>query len=133
MSQDEQYLDMLVIFHYIVGALMAMFSCFPVIYSVFGIAMLSGAMDGKNPPPAVVAWIFILVPIIFILTGWAISALIIIAGSKLKRRVSWTFCVVVAAIECMFAPFGTVLGIFTLIVLMKDPVKASFTANQSQM
>ena len=31
-----------------------------------------------------------------------------------------------AAISCAFMPFGTVLGIFTLIVLTKPPVKSLF-------
>ena len=36
------------------------------------------------------------------------------------------FCIVVAGVECMIMPFGTVLGVFTLIMLMKDSVKALF-------
>ena len=32
----------------------------------------------------------------------------------------------VAAIACMFMPFGTVLGVFTIIVLMRPSVKERF-------
>jgi len=46
----------------------------------------------------------------------------------LKRRVSYTFCLVVAGIECILMPFGTVLAVFTIVVLMKDSVKALFAA-----
>jgi hypothetical protein len=35
-------------------------------------------------------------------------------------------CFVVAAIECIFMPFGTVLGVFTIIVLSRPSVKALF-------
>jgi len=31
-----------------------------------------------------------------------------------------------AAVACAFGPFGTVLGVFTIIVLMRDPVKELF-------
>ena len=31
-----------------------------------------------------------------------------------------------AGLECILMPFGTVLGVFTLIVLMRDSVKALF-------
>jgi len=31
-----------------------------------------------------------------------------------------------ARIECVFMPFGTILGVFTLIALNKDSVKAIF-------
>jgi len=58
--------------------------------------------------------------------GWALSVLMIVAGRKLRRRAAHTFCIVIAAIECIFMPFGTVLGIFTLIVLTKESVKKLF-------
>ena len=32
------------------------------------------------------------------------------------------YCMVIASLECLFMPFGTVLGIFTLILLNKDSV-----------
>jgi hypothetical protein len=34
-----------------------------------------------------------------------------------------------AGIECMFMPFGTVLGVFTIITLTREPVKQLFGAN----
>ena len=36
------------------------------------------------------------------------------------------FHYVVAGIECIFMPFGTVLGVLTLLVLMRPSVKALF-------
>ena len=39
------------------------------------------------------------------------------------------FCLVMGAVECVFMPFGTVLGIFTIIVLMRESVKPLFTPN----
>jgi hypothetical protein len=133
MSQDEQYLDLLSIFHYVLGGLTALFSCFPFIHLAIGIALLSGDFDGKKPPPEFFAWLFVLIPGTFILMGWTLSIFIFITGRKLKRRVSWIFCLTVAAVECLLIPFGTILGVFTLIVLMKDPVKALFMANQQSL
>lgn len=52
--------------------------------------------------------------------------MMIAAGRKLKRRTSRTFCLVVAGLECILMPFGTVLGVFTLIVLSKEPAKQLF-------
>ena len=54
------------------------------------------------------------------------SALIAFAGRCLRRRRRYTFCLVVAAISCAFVPFGTVLGIFTLVVLTRPGVKPMF-------
>ena len=42
------------------------------------------------------------------------------------------FCVVTAGVMCAFAPFGTVLGVFTLLVLHRPAVKAAFAASTPQ-
>ena len=45
---------------------------------------------------------------------------------RVREDYRQTFCVVVAAISCCFTPLGTVLGVFTLIVLFRPSVKALF-------
>jgi hypothetical protein len=130
MNDDEQNLKLLSIFHYIVGAITALFSCFPLIYVAIGVAMLIGAFDGKDAPPKIVGWIFVIFPGFMILCGWALAVCIFIAGSKLAHYRSRTYCLVIAGIECMFMPFGTVLGVFTIIVLMKDSVKELFRTSR---
>lgn len=130
MTPEEKHLDLLAIFHYVVGGLTAFFSCFFLIHPFMGLAMLSGVMDTGEFPVAF-AWMFILIPSVFILGGWTIAALIIVAGRRLKQRRSHTFCLVIAAIECMFMPYGTVLGVFTIITLIKDRVKEMFAVNHA--
>ena len=131
MNQDEQYLNLLSIFHYVVGSLTALFSCVFLIHIAIGIAMVFGDHRGENHPPRFLEWFIILFPSVAILTGWTLSGFIIAAGRRLKRRTSYTFCLVVAGIECILMPFGTVLGIFTIITLMKEPVKKLFSVNQA--
>ena len=128
MNQDEQHLRLLSIFHYVVGGLTALFSCFFLIHIAVGVAILSGAaFDGKDAPPRAFALLFILIPGAFMLCGWALSVFIILAGRKLAQHRGLMFCLVVAGIECILMPFGTVLGVFTLIVLMRETVKRLFT------
>ena len=43
-----------------------------------------------------------------------------------RARVAFLHDVVMAAISCMFAPVGTVLGILTLLLLLDSDVKAAF-------
>jgi len=126
MTQDEQHLDLLAIFHYIVGGLTALFSCLFLLHLAMGIAMLSGAFDGEDAPPKIVAWLFTILPSVFILSGWILAGFIIAAGRKLKRRMSRIFCLVIGGLECILIPYGTVLGVFTIVVLMKDSVKQLF-------
>lgn len=127
MTPEEKHLDLLAIFHYVAGGLTTLFSCFFFIHLFMGLAMISGVLD-TGEFPVVFAWLFILLPSVFILGGWTIAALIIVAGRKLKQRRAHTFCLVMAAIECMFMPYGTVLGVFTIITLIKDRVKEMFAA-----
>lgn len=127
-NEDAKQLDILAIFHYVVGGITAIFSCFPFIHVFMGLAIALGALGdtteaSSQPADAVFGWIFVIMGSIFILFGWAISICIIVAGRRLKQRKSRMFCMVVAGIECMFMPFGTVLGVFTLITLNKDSVK----------
>jgi len=133
MNDDKQNLRLLSIFHYIVGAITALFACFPLIHVAIGIAMLVGAFDGKDAPPRFVGWIFIIFPGFMMLCGWALAVCILIAGSKLAHYRARTYCLVIAGLECLFMPFGTVLGVFTIIVLMKDSVKELFATSDSYL
>lgn len=133
MNQDEQYLNLLSIFHYIVGGLTALFSCMFLMHVAMGIAMLCGGFDAEDAPPKFFAWLFIIFPSLFILAGWTLSGFIIATGRRLKHRTSRTFCLVVAGCECIVMPFGTILGIFTITVLMKESVMALFSAGRDRV
>ncbi len=128
MNQDEQYLKLLSIFHYVVGGLTACFACIPLIHFCIGVAMLTGAVDDT---PAFIGLMFVVMSIVFIMFGWTLAVCQIIAGSSLAKRKRYTFCLVIAAISCMLMPHGTVLGVFTIIVLMRPSVKELFAVNRS--
>ena len=125
MTDDEKHLNLLSTFHYVASGLTALFSCIFIVHLVMGVAVLSGAIKG---PPGFVAVIFVIFSLVAILGGWTLAVLMLLAGQRLKRRVSRTFCLVVGALECTLMPFGTVLGIFTIIILMRDSVKKLFAA-----
>lgn len=131
-SQDEQHLHLLSIFHYVVGGLTALFSLFPVIHLVIGLVCIIAPekMEPKggahDPAAAFMGWFFVIIAIVFITAGWTLAGVIITAGRFLAARKHYMFCLVAAAIECIFMPFGTVLGIFTIIVLLREPVKQLF-------
>ena len=129
MTQDEKHLNLLSILHFIFGGLKVIFSCIFLIHVAIGIAMLCGLMDGKDAPPRFLGLFFVLLGSVFILVGWIIAGLMIVLGVKLRRRESRTFCFVVAGIECISMPFGTILGVLTIVLLMKDSVKALLEAN----
>jgi hypothetical protein len=133
MTQDEDHLRLLSIFHYVVGGLAALFALLPIIHVIFGLVFIllpEKFADKGQPPPAFVGWIFLIMGALFITLGWIFATLLILTGRFLARRKHYTFCIVMAAIESLFMPFGTVLAVFTLVVLFREPVKQLFAANK---
>ena len=49
-----------------------------------------------------------------------------VVGVQIRKRRWWTFCYLTGWGECLMFPFGTVLGIFTIIVLSRPSVKQLF-------
>ena len=132
MNHDTEHLWLLAIFHYVVAALAALFSFFPLLYSAMGGFMLYAAHHpgphNQEPPPAIVGWIFIALGVLFFLIGLAMAICILVAGRSLARQRHYWFAFIVACIECVFVPFGTILGVFTIIVLSRESVKTLFSA-----
>lgn len=133
-TQDEEHLRLLSIFHYVVAGLAALFALFPVFHLIFGIFMILApqkfAGNGQEQSPlALMGWFFVVFASVFIMLGWTIAALILTTGRFLARRRHYQFCLVMAGIECLFMPFGTVLGVFTILVLVRESVKELFGVN----
>lgn len=129
-NEDLQHLDLLGIFHYVVGTLAGLFALFPAIHLIFGVALMTGAVGEQTggPDARLVGGFLTGFALIFILFGLAFAGVMIAAGRFLRARRHYTFCLVVAAVSCMFFPVGTVLGVFTIIVLQRPTVKELFAA-----
>jgi len=128
-SEDEKNLDLLAIFYYVFGGLTVLASCFGLLYVGLGIMFLMnphGFEGGGQPPPPELGYIFAGVGAVITIVLLAWAAALVYTGRYLNRRVNRTFCFVIAAICCLSVPLGTILGIFTIIVLQRDSVKALF-------
>ncbi len=135
-SQDEQHLKLLSIFYYVIAGLLAVFACIPVIHLTFGIIILVNPemMDGpegspEGPPPGFPQFMGAMFAVMggaAILLGWTMASVAFFAGRSIARRRRHTFCMVAAAVVCLWMPLGTVLGVFTLIVLVRPSVKQLF-------
>ena len=136
MNQDAEHLRLLAIFHYVVAGLAALFSFFPLLYTTIGTIFIFAARHGapkpgEELPGEFLGWIFVVVGALLFLLGIAMAIFILIAGRCLARRRCYSFALVMACIECLFIPFGTILGIFTIIALSRESVKALFAAAQT--
>jgi len=130
MNQDKQHLKLLSIFHYVLAGISVLVSLFPVFHLVLGIMMvvIPGHHGPGTPEPELVGWLFIGFAILFILCGLTFSAFVFLNARFLSRKRHHTFCLVMAGVECLLIPYGAILGVLTIIVLMRDPVKALFQA-----
>jgi len=86
---------------------------------------------GESPPPELLGWFLVGFGIFFAIVGLAFAVLIFLGGRALARRRYYGFVFVVACIECIFVPFGTILGVFTMIVLSRESAKRLFLSAAS--
>lgn len=130
MNQDVEHLRLLAIFHYVVGGLMAFCACIPILHVVLGLVLLFAPQHldhGHEAPPAFIGLLFVVLGGLFILIGWTMAILVILAGRRLGQHRHHTFCFVMACVMCLWMPFGTILGVFSILVLNRPSVKTLFS------
>ena len=137
MNRDTEHLRLLAIFHYVAAGLAAFFSFFPLLYATIGgififVSRHGTPKPGEELPPEFVGWIFVGLGLVLFLLGIAMAICILIAGRCLSARKGYTFALVVACIECLFIPFGTILGTFTIVALSRESVRTLFSTGQSR-
>ncbi len=130
-TRDGDHLRVLSICWYVVAGLQCLGVCGGLVY--LGLAILAGAggmaagHDNQAPAGAMAAFFACFGVFIMVICG-VLAYLSYRVGRNLAARRSHTFCFVMAVISCLSVPLGTILGIFTLVVLSRPSVKASFMA-----
>jgi hypothetical protein len=132
---DTDHLNLLAIFHF-VGAGLALIGILLLVahYAMFQAFMNNPQMwanQKQTPPPpevfAALKWFYV------IFGSWFVgSALLnLISGFCIRARTHRAFSITVAAINCLHMPLGTLLGVFTIVVLMRESVRELYEAQQS--
>jgi len=135
-AKDEEHLRLLAIFHYVVAGLGALFACFPLIHVAMGLMLFFGSAfthkgPGNNLPPQWFGLIFVVIGGVMVVLGWTAAICTFISGRYLAKRRKRMFSFVMAVVLCMFMPFGTVLGIFTIIVLRRESVQRLYLSDRN--
>jgi hypothetical protein len=123
--RDAEHLDLLSIFHFVVGGFCLAGVAFLVMHFLFFhfIFMNPAMWKGKQEaPPPEFFQMFIVFYIecgVMLVTAAAVNLL---SGLYLRRQTHRVFSLVVAALDCVWVPFGTVLVVFTIVVLLRDSV-----------
>jgi len=136
MNQDAEHLNLLSIFHYIMGALTLLCAVYILIKTSFcyllGSAMgpepQFGQIQTDDPFSGISSVMFSYFKVYLALTiiTFVLGICEIVAGRKIKCCKSRTFCRVIAGINCIILPIGTVLGVFTYVVLNRPSIRALF-------
>src|SRR4029077_11975083 len=90
------------------------------------------AKPGEDMPPEFLGLIIAVLGSLLFLIGIAMAICILIAGRSLALRKRYSFVLVMACIECLFVPFGTILGVFTIVVLSRESVRGLFSPATAQ-
>jgi hypothetical protein len=120
---DREQLGLLAIFYYVLAGISVLVGCFPVIHLTVGLLFLGGAVslqgDAPDRAPAALIGGFL---------SWTQALLLYLTGRNLQNCRNHLFCLIIAGIACLNFPLGTILGVFTIIVLQRESVRAKFLA-----
>lgn len=136
-NTDIDHLNLLSIFHFIGAGLAFMAMIFVLVeFAVFHFVLSNPAVwqdhNQTAPPPQVFQMfnVFIWFYLVLGLFCLASAVLNILSGLFLRARKNRTFSFVVAGINCLHLPLGTILGIFTIIVLTRESVRELYETNR---
>jgi len=128
-DRDQEHLRLLVWAHYIWAGTIGFFSLFTLVYIGLGVMMVSGAFPQSGTPkddPRVMGLFFAGIGALFLIMGTTFASLTYFAGRSIRDRRRRIFCLILAGLNCLQAPFGTVMGVCTIIVLNRPEVKLLF-------
>lgn len=128
-EQKRTYLEVLAIAHYVYAGLIALIGLAMMLMASIGLLgfasgpgmhMGSGMERGLAGclPSAFIGLAFLVV--------LAMAVVNFLVGRWLKQRSQWLPIVVVSVFNALNVPLGTLLGVFTIIVLVDDDVRAAF-------
>jgi hypothetical protein len=129
---DDEHLKLLSIGYYVSAGITAAFSLFGLLYSIIGMFILIASHSSSSlgrpgePPPAFIGAMFMVFGLAMFAFTILAAILKFLAASRIKRRKSRVFCMLVAGISCIEIPYGTLLGVFTFMVLGRNSVRVLF-------
>jgi hypothetical protein len=145
-AEDAEHLSALSIGHFIMSGLALLGAVPMLVYGVAGtklmeelgsdLSMAMGDIPGQagadpfgGSPDAMLQNLGTLVTSMIVagvLLALVSAVHLLVVGVGIRQRRWWTFCYLTGWGECLMFPFGTILGVFTIIVLSRPSVKRRF-------
>jgi hypothetical protein len=135
---DAGHLRLLAIFHFVIAGM----ACLGILLMAGEFMLMHVIMahpetwtkpaQANAPDPAtfiaIFQWFFAAFGLWFV----ASAVLNVMSGLFLRARKHRVFSLVVAGLNCLHMPLGTVLGIFTIIVLVRSSVQEEYEAHRTE-
>ena len=129
--RDREHLKLLSIFHFVFGGLALLgigflFVHYFIMHTVFSNAELWKSQKEAMPPKAFLdafIWFYLFMGVM-LLTGLVLNML---SGLFLSQKRHRVFSLIIGGLNCLQIPFGTALGVFTIIVLSRDSVRELYS------
>jgi hypothetical protein len=132
---DAEHVWLLSLGYWVFAGTTAFWGLLGLLYMFMG-QVVSGAIPGvagvPPPPPLEVGRLFSFVGAGFYAASMVAALLMFHAGNCLRDRRGRIFSQVIAALTCLCIPYGTVLGVFTFIVLGRASVRQLFERPSEQ-
>lgn len=133
-DKDLDNLRLLKVLHLLYGVLHAIFICVPAFFVFLGFLLLENpeqyrTANPNDPPIEILAGFFIFMGFVMVFALILFGILQFIVVRSLAQRKWHLFCLIVAVLNCLNIPWGTMIGVPTLMVLLKPSVKALFQIN----
>jgi len=131
-NTDIKDLKLLSIFHYVAGGILIFFSLAQLIHVIVIIHVMdfSTIESSQQLFPPDFKYYFAVAGVVGFILGKAIAIATILSGRFIKLHKRYWFSFVIACFLCLITPFGTILGVFTLIVLCRQSVKELYSVNR---
>jgi hypothetical protein len=129
--RDREHVKLLAIFHFVFAGLALLgvgFLCvyYAIMHTVFSNPEMWKSQQQAMPPKAFLdafIWFYLFMGVL-LLTGLALNVL---SGLFLWQKRNRLFSLIIGGPNCIQIPFGTALGVFTLLVLSRDSVRELYS------
>jgi hypothetical protein len=130
--RDCEHLKLLAIFHFVFGGLALvgigfLFVHYFIMHTLFSNPDMWKSQTQAMPPKAFLdafIWFYLFMGVL-LLTGLVLNVL---SGLFLLQKRNRVFSLIIGGLNCLQIPFGTALGVFTIIVLSRDSVRELYSS-----
>lgn len=125
---DDDHIRILSVFHYVVaGFAIAGLLFLGLHFAIMNTVFTNEFMNEEEVVEiesffGIFRWFYLLMGFVFL----ADAAVNVLSAIYMKQRRHRTFSLVVAGINCLWMPLGTVLGVFTILVLLRPSVLKTY-------